>query len=344
MKLSILVFVIATELFMGFMLGRMLIPHLRKHKTGKLDTYIGDRFQKDGSEPRLGGVDIFACIVIGAPLGMAYFSSQSAVSLGADLRLILTVITACGFMCALGAHEDLLRDKGVFATMKPFYKHACRFAVLLAALLAFRYFGLIRTEILLPFRWGYMELGYLYYPLVALAGTLFAAAVAVCDCPGGKTELGTDGLCPTLLMIFFMGITTGLTIIAQHPEAQLMSTAAMGATGGYLFWGLYPSKLYFGESGALTLSAAAVCICVLAKAELLIFIGGGVILIDALCALLQYIVFRTKKKLLFKGYTLHEHLKNKGWGEFRIIGAAALIQMLFAAASIVFIVYSGKFL
>ena len=145
-------------------------------------------------------------------------------------------------------------------------------------------------------------------------------------------------------MIFFMGITTGLTIIAQHPEAQLMSTAAMGATGGYLFWGLYPSKLYFGESGALTLSAAAVCICVLAKAELLIFIGGGVILIDALCALLQYIVFRTKKKLLFKGYTLHEHLKNKGWGEFRIIGAAALIQMLFAAASIVFIVYSGKFL
>ncbi|MBR1561929.1 MAG: hypothetical protein IJ645_01850, partial [Ruminococcus sp.] len=111
-----------------------------------------------------------------------------------------------------------------------------------------------------------------------------------------------------------------------------------------LFWGLHPSKLFFGESGANVLGTAAVLSCVLSGAELLLIIGGGAILIDAVCAFLQYAVFKTKKKLLFKGYTLHEHFKNKGRREFQIIGAAAIVQILFSAAAIMFIVYSAKFL
>lgn len=43
-----------------------------------------------------------------------------------------------------------------------------------------------------------------------------------------------------------------------------------------------------------------------------------------------------------KGYTLHEHLAVKGWGEFKIIGADILLSLAGAAAAIMFIVYSGK--
>ena len=344
MNLTVLSLVTGAELVLGFTLGRVLIPFFRKLKTGRYDPYIGDRFRQDGSEPRMGGALIFICMVIGTLIGTAFFSSHGELSGRADLRLILTAVSACGIMCALGLHEDMLRDKGVFASMKPFYKHACRFAVILAALYAFRFFGITRTEVLLPFRWGYIDFGYLYQPLMALFADLFLSAVTVCDCPSGKTELGIDGLCPTLMMIFFMSVTAGLTVIGLHPEAELISCAAMGAAGGFLFWGLHPSKLYFGESGALTLGAAAVLSCVLAKAELLLFIGGGAVIADAVCAFLQYAVFRTKKKLLFKGYTLHEHFKNKGRGEFQIIGAAAIVQILFSAAAIMFIVYSAKFL
>ena len=344
MNLTVLSLVTGAELVLGFTLGRVLIPFFRKLKTGRYDPYIGDRFRQDGSEPRMGGALIFICMVVGTLIGTAFFSSQGELYGRADLRLILTAVAACGILCSLGLREDILRDKGVFAVMKPLYRNACRFAVLLAALYGSKFFGLTRTGVLLPFRWGYLELGYLYQPVMALVGTLFLSAVTVCDCPSGKTELGTDGLCPTLLMLFFMSITAGLTVTGLHPEAQLISSAAMGAAGGFLFWGLHPSKLFFGESGANVLGAAAVLSCVLSGAELLLIIGGGAILTDAVCAFLQYAVFRTKKKLLFKGYTLHEHFKNKGRGEFQIIGAAAIVQILFSAAAIMFIVYSAKFL
>ncbi|MBR1561653.1 MAG: hypothetical protein IJ645_00440, partial [Ruminococcus sp.] len=209
MNLTVLSLVTGAELVLGFTLGRVLIPFFRKLKTGRYDPYIGDRFRQDGSEPRMGGALIFICMVVGTLIGTAFFSSQGELYGRADLRLILTAVAACGVLCSLGLREDILRDKGVFAVMKPLYRNACRFAVLLAALYGFKFFGLARTGVLLPFRWGYLELGYLYQPVMALVGTLFLSAVTVCDCPSGKTELGTDGLCPTLLMLFFMSITAG---------------------------------------------------------------------------------------------------------------------------------------
>ncbi|MBR1422160.1 MAG: hypothetical protein IJ571_01790 [Ruminococcus sp.] len=344
MTVTVLSLVIGSELVMGFISGRVLIPYLRKLKTGRYDPYIGDRFAQDGSEPRLGGALILVCMLVGTLTGTAWFASRNDISGRADIRLIITVFTACGIMCALGAYEDILRDKGANVGLKPSYKHILRFAVILGALVLFRLFGLRESAVLLPFHWGYLELGILYMPVTALAGTVFLSAVTVCDCPAGKTELGVDGLCPTLLMIMLMSITAGLTVTDIHPEAQLVACVGMGAAGGYLFWGLCPSKIFFGESGALTLGTAVILGCVLARTELLLLIGAGAVLIDAFCALLQYVVFRARKKLLFKGYTLHEHLEKIGFGKYKIIGLGAAAQALFAAAVIMFIVYSGKFL
>ncbi len=344
MTVTVLSLVIGAELLMGHISGRLLIPYFRKLKTGKFEPYIGDRFSQDGSEPRLGGAVILVCMLIGTLTGTAWFSSRNDLSGRADLRLILAAFTACGLMCALGAYEDILRDKGANVGLKPAYKHILRFTVIFGALVLLRVFGFRESAVLLPFHWGYLELGALYMPVTALAGTVFLSAVTVCDCPGGKTQLGVDGLCPALLMIMLMGITAGLTVTDLRPEAQLMACAGMGAAGGYLFWGLCPSKIYFGESGALALGTAAVLCCVLARGELILLIGGGAILADAFCALLQYVVFRTTKKLLFKGYTLHEHLERLGFGKYKIIGLGAAVQVLFAAAVIMFIIYSGKFL
>ena len=52
---------------------------------------------------------------------------------------------------------------------------------------------------------------------------------------------------------------------------------------------------------------------------------------------------KIRKKLLMKGYTLHEHLQKKGHGDHAVIGIFAVISVAGAAAAIAFLIYSGKF-
>ena len=58
MNWSVQAVILAAEAVAGFVLGRVFIPYFRRIKTGKFDFYIGDRFAKDGSEPKFGGAVI----------------------------------------------------------------------------------------------------------------------------------------------------------------------------------------------------------------------------------------------------------------------------------------------
>ena len=56
MSWSVQAVILGCEMVLGYVLGRVFIPYFRRIKTGKFDFYIGDRFAKDGSEPKFGGV------------------------------------------------------------------------------------------------------------------------------------------------------------------------------------------------------------------------------------------------------------------------------------------------
>lgn len=83
---------------------------------------------------------------------------------------------------------------------------------------------------------------------------------------------------------------------------------------------------------------------VLLSGEYFVFLLAGVaVVVDGVCGLLQYIVFKIRKKLLMKGYTLHEHLQKKGHGDHAVIGIFAVMSVAGAAAAIAFLIYSGRF-
>lgn len=83
---------------------------------------------------------------------------------------------------------------------------------------------------------------------------------------------------------------------------------------------------------------------VLLSGEYFVFLlAGAAVVVDGACALLQYVVFKARKKLLMRGYTLHEHLQKKGHGDHAVIGIFAVISVAGAAAAIGFLIYSGKF-
>ena len=196
---------------------------------------------------------------------------------------------------------------------------------------------------LMPFHLGYVQFGGLFYPLFPLFMTVGINMVKIHDCAGGKTDTGTDGLCAVTALIFSAGLSSGLAAGAGSDAAQLFAVCTMGAAGGFLFWGCSPAKLYLGESGALALGGLMTMALLLSGEYFVFLLAGAAVVVDGACGLLQYIVFKIRKKLLMKGYTLHEHLQKKGHGDYTVIGIFAVISVAGAAAAIAFLIYSGKF-
>lgn len=335
--------IIVIEIALGFLCGRVGIPYFRKLKTGKLEMYVGDRFQKDGSEPKFGGVVIAVPLAAGALLSIgALDRGMSNGSLNSGGKIIAVVIASLLFM-AVGVVDDWLKDvRKSNLGLRVRTKLLLEFTVSLGFLLWLNLFWKDKsTAVLLPFRMGYMDFNILYYPLVAIGMTVTVNAVKLHDCFGSDTQSGIDGLCAVTILIFSLAITVCGNIIEQD-FVSASGCVCAAAIIGFLVWGLAPGKIYLGESGALLLGGLVSSMTVASKLHFLVFMLGIGFFIDSFCTLIQYNVFIHRKKLVFKGNSLHSHLKSKGYSDYKIILIFTCINVIGAIAGVAFALYSTK--
>ena len=74
-----------------------------------------------------------------------------------------------------------------------------------------------------------------------------------------------------------------------------------------------------GDIGALSLGAALGIVAVVTRQELVLFIMGGVFVIETLSVILQVSSYKLTGKRIFKMAPLHHHYELKGWPEPRVI-------------------------
>lgn len=335
--------ILFTELSCGFLFGRFLMPMFRRIKTGKFEFYIGDRFKKDGSEPRFGGGVMFLTLIIGLTAGTAGFSVAGDIGFeGFDVRLLLCAVFFCGILTVIGLYDDYQHDTKSGIGMKKLYKISAEFTAAVGFLLLIKAFGAESREILLPFRLGYLDLGWGYVPLTALLMVVMINVIELHDCQNGVTETGIDGLCALSVMISALALSSGLSYVGGHIAGQLFTVCTAGVCGGIVFWCISPSKLYIGQSGSILLGGLVCVGMIFSGLHIAVMLSLAAPIIDSVCALVQRIVFRSKKRLIFKGASLHQHLKEKGWGDYKIMLCCALVQLAGCAGAIAFIVYESK--
>lgn len=331
-KIQSVVFII--EIFFGFITGRFMQPIFRKIKTGKFDIYIGDRFKKDGSEPRFGGFIILAVFLVGI--------SSAMVSVGFSHEISAICIFAV-MMTFLGGYDDYIKDVIGGLGMKNFYKYGIIYILCFMFLIYLKIYGLIKTTVLLPFRLGYMEFGKLYIPLMAAFMTFVISAVKTHDCPDNRHEYGVDGLCGVTAMIFSIAVCSAGSFITNG-NMSAVGMCLAGAVFSFLIWGISPAKIYLGESGAFCLGSIMTAFMVISGIPFAFILAGIGFFADRLFADLQRIVFKLRKKLLFKGNSLHEHLINKGYGDYKVIAVFIFLDIIGSSMMIAFAMYSQKFL
>jgi len=77
--------------------------------------------------------------------------------------------------------------------------------------------------------------------------------------------------------------------------------------------------VFMGDVGALALGAALGVVAVMVRQELVLFVMGGVFVIETVSVILQVASFKLTGKRIFRMAPLHHHFELKGWPEPRVI-------------------------
>ena len=74
-----------------------------------------------------------------------------------------------------------------------------------------------------------------------------------------------------------------------------------------------------GDVGALAIGAALGVIAVLVRQEIVLFIMGGIFVLETLSVFMQVTSYKLTGKRIFRMAPIHHHFELKGWPEPRVI-------------------------
>jgi phospho-N-acetylmuramoyl-pentapeptide-transferase len=111
-------------------------------------------------------------------------------------------------------------------------------------------------------------------------------------------------------------------------ELVIVCTAIVGAGLGFLWFNTYPAQVFMGDVGSLALGGTLGILAVLVRQEIVLFIMGGIFVIETLSVILQVGSFKLRGKRIFRMAPIHHHYELKGWPEPRVIVRFWIISLM----------------
>ncbi len=314
-------------MMLSYFLGIAGIPLLRRYKTGRYEPYVGDRFRTDGSEPSFGGAVTLVVLIFGISVAAIYCTDRKRLLIFA---LFVSLVTAAGIA------DDLMTEvSGKAYGVKTGVKLGFTYAVSLTAVLVSKFLGLTGTAVLLPFGLGFLEMGRAYCPVTAAFMTGVIYSCRVMNRFGTDEETCIGGLTQTVSAVSMLGVSAAGSI-TKNETLTVLGLVGAAVQAGYLLWGLSPSKLRSGSSGGFLSGALTAGVLALTDFfQLCILLTALAAVTDFSAAAVNFIVYRTRKKLLMRGSSLHKHISMYKVNDYKVImifSAAALLGAAAAAA------------
>ncbi|RUR32394.1 phospho-N-acetylmuramoyl-pentapeptide-transferase [Vreelandella andesensis] len=182
------------------------------------------------------------------------------------------------------------------------------------------------TSLLIPmFKDVALPLGVFYIVLTYFVIVGSSNAVNLTD--------GLDGLAimPTVLVAMGLSIfayASGNAVFANYlhipfihgtGELAVFCATIAGAGLGFLWFNTYPAQVFMGDVGALALGAALGVVAVIVRQEIVLFIMGGIFVLETVSVILQVGSYKLTGRRIFRMAPLHHHYELKGWPEPRVI-------------------------
>ena len=318
-----------TALVISFMVGPAMIRKLAAYKIGQTIRDDGPQthLSKAGT-PTMGGALILVAVTV-------------TTLLWADLenRFVWIVLLVTLGFGAVGWVDDYRKvvhrnPKGLSAKAKFFWQSVVGLA---AALYIATSTNLPQqTQLIVPF-----------FKTVALPlGVIGFVALTYCVIVGTSNAVnltdGLDGLAtmPLVMVCSALGVfayVAGNAIFARYlgfpfipgaGELLVICAAIAGAGLAFLWFNAYPAEVFMGDVGALALGAAIGVIAVIVRQEIVLFIMGGVFVVETLSVIIQVASFKLTGKRVFRMAPLHHHYELKGWKENQVVVRFWIITMM----------------
>ncbi len=261
------------------------------------------------------------------------------------MRLDLTYFWIISF-CILGFgliglwddYMKLKNKKGVSAKAK---FSAQVFVATITALAVYKFTD-VGTKIYFPlFKNLQLDLGFFYIPFAILVIVATSNAVNLTD---GLDGLAVGPVMTTAASLGIIAYAVGHMSIAKYlnipyvpyaGDLTILCFAIIGACLGFLWFNAYPAQMFMGDVGSLSLGAALAIIALIAKAELVLPIAGGVFVFETLSVILQVAYFKlTKGKRLFKMAPFHHHMELSGIPEPKIVVRLWIVSILLSVLAV----------
>jgi len=322
------IFAVLTALTISLVCGPLMIRSLSQRGIGQVVREDGPQthLKKTGT-PTMGGTLILMAVVL-------------TTLLWANLnnRFIWVALFTCVSFGIIGWVDDYQKlvhnnSKGIGARYKYLWQSV---AGLTAAVILYataqtpqetELIVPVFKQVAIPLGWGYIVLS--YFVIVGSSN-----AVNLTD--------GLDGLAivPTVLVaaaLTLFAYVTGHIVFAHYltipyiqgvGEVLIFSAALVGAGLGFLWFNTYPAQVFMGDIGALSLGASVGVVAVIVRQEIVLFIMGGVFVVETLSVIIQVLSFKLTGKRVFRMAPLHHHFEKKGWPEPRVIVRFWIISLM----------------
>ena len=328
-------------LIISFILGPVIINHLRKNQIGEQIRKHGPQshYSKEGT-PTMGGLIILLAIILPTLLFADIYNPFVQI-------LVISTI----WMGLIGFIDDYLKSikklkKGLVAK----YKLAGQIAI--GLIITFWIYNTpawdnFRTVTSIPFlKDTVVDFGLLYPLMIVLVVTATSNAVNLTD--------GLDGLAAGLLAISFsvfsiIAYVSGRVDFSDYlniiylpgaGELTIFTASCVGACLGYLWFNSSPAEVFMGDTGSLSTGSALGTLAILLKKEFLLIIIGGLFVAEAISVILQVGYYRYTKnkygegKKLFLMAPFHHHFELKGLPESKVVIRFWIIGLLLALLTI----------
>ncbi len=310
-----IIYLILAFLFTA-VLGKLVIPILKKLKVGQSEREDGPRshLRKQGT-PTMGGLIMMITIIV--------FTAISCL-LNREIEFVKPVlmisIASLGFGL-VGLVDDfkkvvLHNTEGLNPKLKMLglLIVSCIYTTFLVK------YTDINTELIIPFADFRLNLPtWIFIPFTILVMLSTTNAVNLTD--------GVDGLAASVAAI----MTTAISIIAiqlDYVEVSILGSIVVGSCLGFLIYNFHKAKVMMGDTGSLLLGGVISSMAIYLQIPIFLIIIAIIPIVETLSVILQVWYFKRTGKRLFRMSPLHHHFELTGWRENRVVGVFSLITLV----------------
>jgi phospho-N-acetylmuramoyl-pentapeptide-transferase len=324
-----------TALGLALFIGPAMIALLSRYQIGQHVRTDGPKshLQKSGT-PTMGG----GLILVALGLSTLLWADLSS-------RFVWVALeTTIGFGL-IGFYDDYMKlvvgnSKGLSAR----YKYLAQSVVGVAAALTLHHLrqSPAETALYVPFFKS------VAIPMTTAVFVTFSYFVIVGTSNAVNLTDGLDGLAimPAVMVAAALGVFAYVTgnfkfaMYLQIPyipgvgEVLIFTTSLVGAGLGFLWFNTYPAQVFMGDVGALAIGAALGTVAVMVRQEIVLFVMGGIFVLETVSVILQVASFRLTGKRIFRMAPIHHHFELKGWAEPKVIVRFWIISVVLVLAGL----------